>query len=536
MRRTKDYFEFYLSTVAEYARTLGGWMRELGIDTPIIHNSAGPGMNALFRETVDAMGDGFLLGSDHYYNLSQDARQNNPTPQHAINVFASNEMLRLYGYPPTVFELPAGSLSDWPPITASDAKAFYFANVALGMKGHNYYIFTGGPNPPGDGRDRRRLRLRRAHRRGRRGALALFHAQELRPLPPRAPLARRRRQRVRLPVRARLGHGARGRSTGRGAPACLSSRPTRGGFSSRGRSRQRSARACRRRSWTSTATTGSPTRRRPWWSLLVRRCRARGRSAWCGFSRAAEARFSRPCCRRSTRTSALHGPEDFLGAPRFRARGLGPYPAHRRRRRPISTTTAGLFLARALPAGAEVVGTRRALRGACRMGDGRARRRPRDSAGFPVASRDARARADALLASRRGSAFAARSPAPTPTSGRRFAPTADRSMLFAMNLLSSQMETAIECRPSWAKGPVDVGAMTLGAMTVKTMELGEYRSLSGRRRSPIAAPASNRRKNLSLIRTMSLTCATLDKRRSRGSTATLGLFGFGSCARRGASR
>jgi beta-galactosidase len=60
-------------------------------------------------------------------------------------------VLRLMGFPPTVFELPGGSCSDWPPILPQDSKACYLANVALGMKGSNIYIFTGGPNLPGTG-------------------------------------------------------------------------------------------------------------------------------------------------------------------------------------------------------------------------------------------------------------------------------------------------------------------------------------------------------------------------------------------------
>jgi hypothetical protein len=97
------------------------------------------------------MGEGFLLGSDHYYNLDQTWAQNHPTPQYAARVFQSNEMLRLMGYPPTVLELPGGSAADWPPLTAKDALTAYFTNLALGMKGHNYYVFSGGPNPPGAG-------------------------------------------------------------------------------------------------------------------------------------------------------------------------------------------------------------------------------------------------------------------------------------------------------------------------------------------------------------------------------------------------
>jgi beta-galactosidase len=60
-------------------------------------------------------------------------------------------MLRLMGYPPSVLEIPGGSASNWPPVLAGDAKTTYLTNLAFGMKGVNYYIFTGGPNPPGAG-------------------------------------------------------------------------------------------------------------------------------------------------------------------------------------------------------------------------------------------------------------------------------------------------------------------------------------------------------------------------------------------------
>jgi len=151
IRRGKDYFDFYLGTVAEYAVTLRDWMRSHGIDTPIIHNAANPGMNVYFRETIRALGDDFLLGSDHYYNLSQDWPQNNPTPQYAARTFFSCETLRLMGFPPTVMEMPSGSFSDWPAFSPRDAAACYWANLALGVKGSNFYIFTGGTNPPGCG-------------------------------------------------------------------------------------------------------------------------------------------------------------------------------------------------------------------------------------------------------------------------------------------------------------------------------------------------------------------------------------------------
>ena len=152
LRRARDYYEFYLGTVAEYCVALSEMIRAHGINVPLVHNSANPGMNPCFREAVAALGNEcFLLGSDHYYNLSATWPQNTPTPQYAVNAFSSLEMLRLMGYPPTVFELPGGSCSDWPPLAPEDLRVCYLANVALGMKGSNYYILTGGPNPPGAG-------------------------------------------------------------------------------------------------------------------------------------------------------------------------------------------------------------------------------------------------------------------------------------------------------------------------------------------------------------------------------------------------
>lgn len=150
-RRVKDYQDFYFGTVAEYAKILTAWARQAGIDCPIVHNSPNPASNPQFLEVARAMGKEFLLGSDHYYTLGPDWEQNNPTPQYAGKVLLSNDMLQQMGYPATVFELPGGSASDWPPVTPEDFRACYLTNLAFGMKGLNYYIFTGGLNPSGIG-------------------------------------------------------------------------------------------------------------------------------------------------------------------------------------------------------------------------------------------------------------------------------------------------------------------------------------------------------------------------------------------------
>lgn len=146
-RRAKDYQDFYFETVAEYTCILTDWMREAGIDCDFVHNSGNSHSNSYYLETNKKLGERFILGSDLYYNLNMDWEQNNPTPQYAVNSILAHETLRLMGFPSTVFELPGGSCSDWPPITSEDLKCCYMTNLAYGMKGFNYYIFTGGYNP-----------------------------------------------------------------------------------------------------------------------------------------------------------------------------------------------------------------------------------------------------------------------------------------------------------------------------------------------------------------------------------------------------
>ena len=68
--QSKDYYDFYCGTLAEFAALLKQWMTEDGLSGPFCHNFANPGMNAMLLETVDAMGNGFLPGSDHYFRLN----------------------------------------------------------------------------------------------------------------------------------------------------------------------------------------------------------------------------------------------------------------------------------------------------------------------------------------------------------------------------------------------------------------------------------------------------------------------------------
>ncbi|HAH25053.1 MAG TPA: hypothetical protein DCL77_15075, partial [Prolixibacteraceae bacterium] len=149
LRKAKDYTDFYFSTIADYFQALKEMIQKAGIHAILDHNAYNTNASSHYLEAVNRLGnEQFLLGIDHYYNLGQNwAPVNNPDPQWAIRIFQSLETLRLLGYPPTVLEFPAGSLSDWPPITPTDVEAAYMMHLGFGLKGSNYYIYTGGPNP-----------------------------------------------------------------------------------------------------------------------------------------------------------------------------------------------------------------------------------------------------------------------------------------------------------------------------------------------------------------------------------------------------
>ena len=53
------------------------------------------------------------------------------------------------GMPPSVLEMPGGSPSRRR--CQNDLLACYMTNLAVGMRGVNYYVYTGGPNFPGSG-------------------------------------------------------------------------------------------------------------------------------------------------------------------------------------------------------------------------------------------------------------------------------------------------------------------------------------------------------------------------------------------------
>lgn len=150
-RLRKDYFDFYTSTIAEFGMILKGYLREFGIEGMVCHNSANRNMIASFTEFMEEQGDECLLGYDNYYTLNYSWAQNNITPQYFARTIYGNDALKCLGQPPMVLEMPGGSPSEVPPILPADLYTCYMTNLAAGMKGVNYYIYTGGKNPEGAG-------------------------------------------------------------------------------------------------------------------------------------------------------------------------------------------------------------------------------------------------------------------------------------------------------------------------------------------------------------------------------------------------
>lgn len=148
-RHRRDHARCYLASVAQYLSILQTWLVEDGIACTFCHNSGAMDMNALYQPVVERLRQPFLLGSDHYYALNQLFKSCNPGPLYALKCFLSMELLQRMGFPPTVFELPGGSLADTPPLLPEDLLACHMMHTAFGIRGMNFYIFTGGPNFPG---------------------------------------------------------------------------------------------------------------------------------------------------------------------------------------------------------------------------------------------------------------------------------------------------------------------------------------------------------------------------------------------------
>ena len=147
-RAEKDYHDFYCWSLTVYAGKLLKWLREFGVDTPVTANAANAYLLNYMKELSEEMKDEkFFIGFDNYYALDVNWANFHPTPKwYMRNVYAVDAM-RAMGYPFTVLEMQAGAYADIPPVLAEDLYQWYMMNLGLGMKGVDYYIFTGGENP-----------------------------------------------------------------------------------------------------------------------------------------------------------------------------------------------------------------------------------------------------------------------------------------------------------------------------------------------------------------------------------------------------
>ncbi len=143
-----DYHEYYLQRCGDFCEILAGFLRDNGIaDVTLCHNAASWRDVALLSHLNDRFKENFVLGVDQYYALNHFARSLNPDNRnYVLNYMYSADILKQLGNPYTVFEMQAGTYGHVPAILANDLYALYMANLAVGMQGVNYYIYTGGGN------------------------------------------------------------------------------------------------------------------------------------------------------------------------------------------------------------------------------------------------------------------------------------------------------------------------------------------------------------------------------------------------------
>ena len=143
-----DCYDYYYKSLNIYGEIVAKWFVDGGVDVPLCTNSGSGNETPMLVDLCKSIATKekpFLLATDHYYTLNPDWG-NDPTPQWILNWWLSLDQLRELDMPPSIFELQGGTYSDFPPMLPEHLSAMYMTHIALGMKGCNYYIFTGGKN------------------------------------------------------------------------------------------------------------------------------------------------------------------------------------------------------------------------------------------------------------------------------------------------------------------------------------------------------------------------------------------------------
>lgn len=145
-RRRRDFLRCYLEQIRDFLLTLKGWVREDGLVSAVCHNCGSTFLAPMFGGMEPSMGSDYFLGFDQYYSLGPSFPNENPTVQYTLGTRFAIDMIHAMGYPALGLEVAGGSPSDVPPILRNDLLACYLSMVASGVKGLNFYIYTGGPN------------------------------------------------------------------------------------------------------------------------------------------------------------------------------------------------------------------------------------------------------------------------------------------------------------------------------------------------------------------------------------------------------
>jgi beta-galactosidase len=148
-----DFHLFYRHYFALYLDTLAKKIRSFGITTQLTHNVPGwifgnaaelPMLISTYEEVMRTRTD-FVFGLDHIPEFVSF--------RNAHSDLACNKILRAmqpYG-PVWAAEFQAGTREHFVKNDPADMETFYFASLAHGLRGFNYYMFSQGINPKGKG-------------------------------------------------------------------------------------------------------------------------------------------------------------------------------------------------------------------------------------------------------------------------------------------------------------------------------------------------------------------------------------------------
>jgi beta-galactosidase len=151
--RYVDFHLFYRHYFARYLDTLAKSIRSYGIDLQLTHNVPGwifgnaaelPMLIGTYAEVLKDHQE-FLFGMDH---IPEFASFRNAHSDLAANKILA--ALQPHG-PVWAAEFQSGTREHQVKNDPVDMELFYFASLAHGLRGFNYYAFSQGVNPPGKG-------------------------------------------------------------------------------------------------------------------------------------------------------------------------------------------------------------------------------------------------------------------------------------------------------------------------------------------------------------------------------------------------